>query len=112
MKSMFNNLVFESRPTAKLSRLVFESDKRFYTKIIRTKIKNTDLFSQFVDRIEEINFDDFQYIHSDEPETRFNYEVYKDDADRLNLLYEGKLKNVGFKYLFRSFVNDIKSQLK
>lgn len=107
---IFNNIRFDSRPTAKISRLVFEADKREYTKIIRTKIKNTELFSQFVSILEKENFDDFQYIHSSEPETRFNYEVYKADAELLDKLYKTKLKSVPFKFLFRQFVNDIKSQ--
>lgn len=110
MKSIFDNITFDSRPTAKISRFVFISDKREYAKIIRTKIKNTELFSQFVSILEKENFDDFQYIHSSEPETRFNYAVYKEDALLLDELYKTKLKSVPFKFLFRQFVNDIKSQ--
>lgn len=111
MKSIFENFTFDSRPTAKISRLVFISDKRRYVRITRTKIKNTEAFSQIVDKLEEWeNPEGFQYIHSNEPETKLNYEIYQEDMDKLNLLYEGKLKHIPFKYLFRQLLNDIESK--
>ena len=108
---MNNRIIIElakNAPKVALHRKVFLADKKKFHRISKQSVRMPLLFGLCIDGLENWNPEGFKLEVTTEPETKFLYEVYESDIQRLDEICKREgFKQIPFKYLFREIVKSL-----